>query len=259
MRKLFVFDLDGTLLDSGKQISDRTKNALKSILQRGHKIAIATARPPRATQHVVDRLGFRCDFAFYNGSLIRTLDFGEFNVTIPNNDFKNIYQWLRKNDPGSVLSIEYSDRWVTDHEYDFQKHFQVSEGPSMVPTGALMEMAPNKILVNCCGSPDDLRNEFSSLLNVLVTDNGTLVQIMPKGASKENAIESILDLYGIGFENVTCFGDDHNDTGLFKRCGNSVAMGNAIRELKQIATHHTETNDNDGVASFIEKMGLTNS
>ncbi|MEK4512045.1 hypothetical protein EJP82_17985 [Paenibacillus anaericanus] len=55
-------------------------------------------------------------------------------------------------------------------------------------------------------------------------------------------------------KDVLCFGDDFNDLGLFQSCGYSIAMGNAIKELKEIASETTETNDKDGVAIILERI-----
>jgi len=78
--------------------------------------------------------------------------------------------------------------------------------------------------------------------------------MMPKSASKENAVELLLERHGGSFSDATCFGDDHNDIGLFKKCGKSVAMENSIEEIKALATHHTNSNDDDGVAKYIENF-----
>jgi hydroxymethylpyrimidine pyrophosphatase-like HAD family hydrolase len=73
-------------------------------------------------------------------------------------------------------------------------------------------------------------------------------------ASKENAVRHLTESRGIDIKDVLCFGDDFNDLGLFQTCGYSVAMGNAINELKEIASEITDTNDNDGVAMILERI-----
>ena len=55
-------------------------------------------------------------------------------------------------------------------------------------------------------------------------------------------------------EETLCLGDDHNDMGLFQTCGYSIAMKNAIPELKARADEITDSNDQDGVAKALEKM-----
>lgn len=95
---------------------------------------------------------------------------------------------------------------------------------------------------------------FGQQVNIIVTDNNQLIQIMPVNASKEQAISKLCDIYNLEADSVIVFGDDHNDIGLFKMFGYSVAMGNAIPELKELADEITESNDQDGVALILEKL-----
>jgi hydroxymethylpyrimidine pyrophosphatase-like HAD family hydrolase len=67
-------------------------------------------------------------------------------------------------------------------------------------------------------------------------------------------MSKLLDAYSIQFKRVITFGDDHNDVGLFNTCGRSVAMGNAVKELKDIASEVADSNDADGVAVVLERI-----
>lgn len=80
------------------------------------------------------------------------------------------------------------------------------------------------------------------------------MQISNLGAAKELAVLKLCDIYGINLEEVVVFGDDTNDIGLFHICGRSVAMSNAVQDLKDIANEITTTNDEDGVALVIERL-----
>lgn len=97
-----------------------------------------------------------------------------------------------------------------------------------------------------------LHQRYGEHVNIIETDAGELIQIMSKQASKENAISTLCQMGGISLEKVVAFGDDFNDLGLFRLCGHSVAMGNAVLQLKEMATLVTDTNDNDGVAKILE-------
>lgn len=83
----------------------------------------------------------------------------------------------------------------------------------------------------------DVIEQFGDHVNVIATDGGVLVQIMQKSASKEEAVQWVLDDFGVKSENVMVFGDDFNDLGLFHKCGFPIAMENAIFELKNCAKH----------------------
>jgi len=252
--KMFVFDLDGTLLDSKKQLSKRSRKAIEDLNRLGNKITIATARPPRATRHILDLFSFPIDLVSYNGSVISSYQFGEHSFAIHNDLFRKLHNYLRESDPNSIISIENSDMWSCTQHFDFCSFFHTSHGPQNVSIVDFLEKCPNKILVNNCTRATGLVEMFNDLVNIIVTDGGSLIQIMPKNSSKERAVEYLLQKHTITFEDTICFGDDHNDLGLFLKCGNSIAMENGIEELKSIATYITDSNDEDGVASYIEKF-----
>jgi hydroxymethylpyrimidine pyrophosphatase-like HAD family hydrolase len=88
----------------------------------------------------------------------------------------------------------------------------------------------------------------------LSTDDGKLIQIMSVKSSKENAVKYLIESLGNKLSDVMFCGDDFNDLGLFQSCGISIAMGNAIQEIKEIATEITETNNNDGVTLILERI-----
>jgi hydroxymethylpyrimidine pyrophosphatase-like HAD family hydrolase len=75
---------------------------------------------------------------------------------------------------------------------------------------------------------------------------------MNRNATKLNAIKTLTDHWGISLDDVAAFGDDRNDVEMLKECGVGVAVGNAIQEAVNAADAITDTNDNDGVARYIE-------
>ena len=77
--------------------------------------------------------------------------------------------------------------------------------------------------------------------------------IVNNNVSKGNAIKYLLKVLNINKENSICFGDSINDIEMFKSVGISVAMGNSIEEIKNIADYITDTNDNDGISKFFDK------
>ena len=77
--------------------------------------------------------------------------------------------------------------------------------------------------------------------------------IVNKNVNKGNAITDLLKILKINKKNSLCFGDSINDIEMFKSVGTSVAMGNSIEEIKNIANYITDTNDNDGINKFCNK------
>ncbi|MCZ8514531.1 HAD family hydrolase [Paenibacillus filicis] len=244
--------MDGTLLNSRKQLTDRNSDALDRCIWHGVKLILATARPPRSVQALLpgDLLA-SCDLVYYNGGLC---EYGQGVVrhhSLSADLNKSILDYALT-DKGAKLSFEVRDRWYTAYEIDYRSLGATAE-PERLDVTALECLEPTKILIS--GAPDHqgIIDRFGSQANVLVSDAGQLVQIMAPQASKEAAVVEICGHYGIPLREVMAFGDDYNDVGLFRLCGHTVAMMNGIEELKRLATEVTSANDDDGVAQILEK------
>ena len=81
---------------------------------------------------------------------------------------------------------------------------------------------------------------------------GFLIQVMDKEATKWNGVKEMLEKMGCLPRETAYFGDDHDDVEPIIRCGIGVAMANAIEEVKAVANYITRSNDEDGVACFLE-------
>ena len=253
---LFVFDLDGTLLNSKKEISESNKKAVQKLYLAGHKIVIATARPPRSIDSKIKKIGVPTDNIYYNGALVRCFDGVTFSHFIEKNIFKEVFYYIKENDKSAVVSIEDNDTWFSCFNFDFKNFYSVKDGPEIITEAELLQKNPNKILINSYSDLNYLNEKFNNICNVIETDSRTLIQIMDKNTSKEKSIDEISKKYKISSNDIYCFGDDYNDIEMFKFCKNAVAMGNAISELKIIAKFVTDTNDNDGVAKFLVEKGI---
>lgn len=83
--------------------------------------------------------------------------------------------------------------------------------------------------------------------------DGDWYKFTKKTVTKEQAILRLCEVCGISIENITAFGDDLVDIGMLQLCGNGIAMGNALPEVKKIADVVIDTNDEDGIAKWIEE------
>jgi len=86
----------------------------------------------------------------------------------------------------------------------------------------------------------------------VITDDGTLCQIMHAEVSKWNSIQYVLQHLNRDVSEVIAFGDDYNDMEMIEKCGIGVAMSNAVEELRAVAKYIAKSNDEDGVATFLE-------
>jgi len=251
-----VLDLDGTLLNSNKEISKRNYNALMKCSNLGMQFIFATARPPRAVKTFMKedllKLG---SFIYYNGAYINCNRTGiNDHIPIQPELTAEVLEYCLNCNPDLDISLEVKDEWMSLKKYDYTTLIKAEDSPGVKSLEELKRLEASKILFTGNMDLSLFQEKFSTELNILVTDNGKLIQISSPKASKENAVVVLCEAMDIPLENVMVFGDDYNDLGLFRTCGWPVAMGNAIDELKLIAKEITETNDNDGVAMILERL-----
>ena len=99
-----------------------------------------------------------------------------------------------------------------------------------------------------------LNKEFGDYISVIPSNENTFLNITNRKATKPEALRKILGSSQDRFENVVAFGDDLPDLDMLQVCGISIAVANAIPEVKSVAKYHTASNDDDGVAIALEKM-----
>lgn len=252
---LAVFDLDGTLLHTDKTLSERTLKALLSAYESGVRLVFATARPPRAVEWLLPaELRKRGSFIFYNGAYIDCRFSGTTaHYPIPLTVSAAIVDYCAARYPDAHLGVEVKDEWYSNREVDMTTIMNVRGTPVVTPMEELRTLAATKLLLSGFGDCGPLISRFAEEAHLIVTDGGSLLQVMSREASKEQAIVLLCSAFGIGLEQTACFGDDHNDIGMFRTCGHGVAMGNAIEALKELSSEVTVTNDEDGVAAVVER------
>lgn len=253
---IIVLDLDGTFLNSEKQVSERNYNAVLNCYKQGMKIFFATARPPRSVNHFLpEELRSIGSFIYYNGAFIACPLTGiNHHEPINSRLTAELLDYCLNSNPELDINLEVKDEWMSLKEYEYSSITKVKEFPVVKSLDELKYQEATKVLFSGEIDVESLRERFSSKINVVITDNGELVQISSDKASKERAVTLLCDCLGVSLEKVIVFGDDYNDIGLFKICGWPVAMGNAISQLKEISKEITDTNDNDGVAKVLERL-----
>ncbi|MCR8656681.1 Cof-type HAD-IIB family hydrolase [Paenibacillus endoradicis] len=253
---IVVLDLDGTVLNSDKQISDRTFKSIMDCSNHGIRFFFATARPPRAVRSLLsDELLNIASLIYYNGAYINCKYTGiHRHEPIESILTADVLDYCLNINPELDISIEMKDEWMSLREYDYTTLMRVKGHPIVKSLQELKTIDATKILFSGKIDINLFKEKFASRLNIYVTDGGNLVQVSSIKASKENAVQILCKEMSIALDNVMVFGDDFNDLGLFRICGWPVAMGNAIEELKAIAKEITDTNDNDGVAKILERL-----
>lgn len=257
--KAIVLDLDGTLLDSQKKVSERNRKAILECLKKGIKVIFATARAPRSVKvFLPHELQDIATMIYYNGALVvdNALSYRQ-HYPIESAITNEIIEFVITHQADACLSVESEDTWYSNKTLDYNKTMNAIVNPIVVPLNELKKVSASKLLISQYTHYEKLQKQFAHKVSTICTDTGTLTQIMAKGVSKERAVREICAQNNISMGNIMVFGDDWNDLELFYTCGFPIAMGNAIPELKNTAYFITDTNDEDGVAQVLEKLICT--
>lgn len=266
--KLLVIDVDGTLLNSNKEISKRTLYTLRNVQQTGVRIVIASGRPTYGLRSIARQLELNNYGGFilsYNGCQI--IDAQTDDVIFEKRINPELLPYLEKKSRknGFAIFTYKEDAIITDTPND----------PHIRSEAVLNQM---KIVYE---------PEFSSVINfspckcVLVSDNETaltsleehwkrrlngsldvfrsepyFLEIVPPQIDKANTLGVLLKQLNIEKDEVIAIGDSVCDVTMIQTAGLGVAMGNALESVKRCADITTETNDNEGVALAAEKLIL---
>lgn len=265
--KMIVLDLDGTLVDSKKKISQRNKEALQKAMQKGVKVVLASGRPVKGVMPKAEELELEknngCILAF-NGGRIIDVTTGEclFEVDLPDGYLKTVYELSRKCNIG-LVTYEGNDKLITvdDNEY-IQLEIRVNHLERVVPKDMVEYVTFPVAKYLLAGEPKDVekaepifKEALGKELNVFRSDPFFL-EILPAGIDKAYGLQKLIDVLGIKREEVIACGDGYNDITMLKFAGLGVAMENAMEQTKAAADYITLSNDDDGVAAVVEKFIL---
>lgn len=247
--KAIITDLDRTLLRTDKSISGYTRDVLKKCRERGILVMTASARPLRDIRGYQKQVGFDAVTAT-NGAVIdlpeRRLEYG-----IRGESGEEILSGLLRF-PDVFLSIETSRGLYSNRDIPIWKPVVYENFPKLPD-----DLVLYKILAS--SSQQELYHHVTRVLTEDVyhtVSNQELVQIMSVEATKWNGVRQMLACFGISPHDAVYFGDDNDDIEPIRNCGTGVAVSNAIPAVLEAADCIADSNDNDGVARFIEEKIL---
>ncbi|MEG0611774.1 MAG: HAD family hydrolase [Clostridium sp.] len=255
MTKLIIFDLDGTLLHTDKTISPYTQGVLSKCKEQGIHIGCATARSEITAikcmgiikpDFIISSGGARVN---YNGEIV-------YSSKLSVSTVKGIIQELRRYSKGQgEITIIAEEGKFCNYKDDSSK--DLNFGQVIYLDFLEFEYPAYKVTAEF-ENEDDAKNiagiyeECSSL-----SYSGEILrQFAHKDANKLMAIQKLIEYLNIDVNDVVAFGDDYNDIEMIKFCGKGIAMNNAITQVKNVADFITDSNDEDGVAKYIEKSIL---
>jgi len=251
--KMIVTDLDGTLLRHDKTISEYTASVFYRCRKAGIKIIFATARPVRAVEKWLN-IDVQSDACIYhNGAVIKIGD-ELFQETGIDHDVVNKLLEEAKQLSNMRIAAEINDMLYAN--FDASTVWPGVEY-TMTDFYDLPKLPADKIIFITADKAEINKTEqlFDENLYWEISENEVLM-VMNKNARKRNAVKDIANHFGFALNEVAAFGDDYNDIEMLRDCGIGIAVANAINEVKAAADYVCATNDNDGVAKWLEENVL---
>ncbi len=244
--KAIICDLDRTLLHTDKSISSYTAKVFKKCRERGIFVMAASARPLRAILPYNDTIPFDAVCAT-NGAII-SLPNGILEVGFSTESGEKIISRLLEF-PDVFLSVETSKGLYSNRDIPIWEPIIYDKFPKLPEDIVLYKiLASSKELPLYEGVEEALTEDVYHTIA-----DKMLIQIMSKNATKWNGIKKMLSYFNISPSDAVYFGDDNDDIDPIKYCGLGVAVSNAIPEVLTMADKITDSNDEDGVAKFIER------
>lgn len=272
--KLIAIDLDGTMLNDEKIISNYTKEILHKINNIGVEIVIATGRRYWAAKNFVKGLDMNLTILANNGNIVREIS--DDSVLIKKymdiEDFLNLLKEGRKNNLSPILHVDDYEKgidMIIELERDDERYFSyMSKVQSRYKKIKKLESYKDgKILaVVYFGEVEDMENfrryinsnypsKYNSHIITKLSIPGSLLELMNPLGSKWTSLKEYAHNKGIKADQIIAIGDDNNDIEMIEKSGYGIAMLNSTINVKNVADEVTEKNNNeDGVAHVLRRI-----
>lgn len=276
--KMLVSDMDYTLLNKEKKISERNREAIRRAIEKGVHMIVATGRIYTSAKVYAKLLGVSTPIIASNGAIIREAAFNS-----PEDTERTIYMNILRAE--AVL-----DMIKLSHKYGLVCHFFTEDTiyAERMASISLRYTEWNKYLGKedqvKIRIVDDMEKAFMQdkieILKAVVVDEDSAkiqglrkdieatgivsvsqsmknnLEVMNRGVTKGNAVKRLAEMLGIDREEIIAIGDNENDISMIEYAGLGIAMANAEESLKNAADYITGDYQEDGVAEAIEKFIL---
>lgn len=261
--KLIACDMDGTLLDSNRNISERNKKAIAKCIAAGKTFIIATGRMYIAARPYALQLGLDVPIVTYNGGLIRGSKSGKIFLEQPIKleTAQELLDYVKET--GNYAQFYVGDELYIEKANKYSEMYGKMQGidSCIIPKGEAFYTAqgrPYKILMtmesgDLPATMERYRQRFKGKLDI-TSSHPMFLEVMEPGVNKWQAICKLAEQLSIKKDEIMCLGDSDNDYEMVANAGIGVAMANATDKVKSGAKIITASNDDDGVAIVLESI-----
>lgn len=266
MYKIIFTDIDGTLRNSKRELTKRTISAVKKVTKKGILVVLCSGRSQKytanvskecgASQYVITSNGaniydYEKDKDLYTNVMDKKACIELYNIAIKagvrlvmNVGPVRVVNKLRKMD-GLETELKTDIETFVNENNIAQCLIEDTDFEKIKPLKEDIEKVKNV----------EIKNQHKSLTDPKAPREGTIYyDIANIDSNKGNAVKKLCEILDIDLKDTIAIGDSYNDIPMFEVAGYNVVMGNADEEVKKYADEITLTNDEDGVAVFLEKL-----
>ncbi|MBQ8299230.1 MAG: HAD family hydrolase [Clostridia bacterium] len=264
MYKAIFVDIDGTLRDDNRNISQRTKDVIKKISENGTYVVITSGRPKKYTENI-SRMCNASKYIISSGGA--SIDDYEGNLNlkrdvISKKTCEKIYKMAQELGIRVVMNMgekRYANRLVGKKDELLIENLDELLKNSLPEQCVILDENYEKIKEIrekvLLMTDVVINNQHKCFTNPDVPKNGIIyIDITNSTISKGKAIKSFCKYLNIDLKDTLSIGDEYNDISMFETTGKSMAMGNAPDAVKQKASFVGLTNNEDGVAVYLENI-----
>jgi len=266
MYKAIFIDIDGTLRDDNRNISDRTVQTIKKVTEKGILVILCSGRPRKYTEDISKACKGSNYIITSNGASIYDYE-------------KNEILYINKMDKLAIIELykiaeKVNVRFIMDSiDSRVVNKLKYLDGSELKLETSIENFTDENDIIQCVIADTDfekmrsikekiekvknveIKNQHKNLIDEKAPRIGTAYyDVANIESNKGNGIKEFCKIKNIDLKDVIAIGDSINDISMFKVVGHSVAMGNASDKVKEYADEITASNENDGVAVFLEKL-----
>lgn len=257
-----AFDLDDTLLRDDASISPYTVRVLRRAAEKGIHIIPASGRTSNSMKAKVDLIGCASCYVCCNGAEVRTPDHQPLmQQHLSPGLAREIAQWAEANGIYAHVydetSFYYSKQCRYAEEYQRSSCLACCQVPDL--PAFITAPTPKLLMVDTPDRIAALMTEAQGIWGqqvAITRSKPYFLEFNPPQATKGNALRWCADRWGFSMANVMAFGDSLNDLSMLNAAGHGVAMANAWPEVKARIPAVCPSNQEDGVARYIEQYVL---
>lgn len=264
-KKILVLDIDGTLVNSKKEITPRTRKAIIDIQEAGHIVALASGRPYPGMRDYAKEIGLEYYGGYalsFNGGIVISCKTGEtiYSKCVDRAYVKPIYDFARKYNLGMVTYQ--GEKVVTGTRIDEYMEYEARLNNMELVSVDDFESYVDFDMIKCLlTAPVDVAEKMEQMLaDILKPDLNVFrsepyfIEVTNKDVDKAASLDNLIRIIGVPWENTICCGDGFNDLSMVSYAKVGVAMDNAQEVVKEHADFITDSCDDDGLVKVIDRF-----